>query len=133
MGSSLAGYTVEVSREYLPGALVLLQSSGYNQLVVELGSQWVASNPHDALIKDVAAAMALAHHDLALYVLEHDSSHVSEACRHLEAALVLLLRRSRRTREAGVAAQQLQQEVMQILEVGGAGGRQVAFHVHARD
>jgi hypothetical protein len=118
MGSSMAGYTVEVSTQYLPGALVLLQESGHNSRVIELGAQWLSDNAHsDGMSADVAAAMALAHHELATQALQQDSGFVSEPCQHLETAL-LLLRRARRTSHSDASmAAQLQQEVLQLLEV----------------
>lgn len=55
------GYSVDVSLDNLPAALVLLQESGDSQLVIDIGSEWLQSNGMDPLARDVAAAVALAH------------------------------------------------------------------------
>lgn len=109
---------VSVSEDHLPGALVLLQESGCNQLVLDLGAQWLAVNRQDVRRRDVMAAMALAHRALALQGLQQESSScMLEACRHLESALSLI-RQSIHGSEHAAAAADLQRDVMQLLKVG---------------
>lgn len=52
---------VDVSPQYLPAALVLLQESGDSELVIKLGTEWLHKNSNGQLACDVAAAVALAH------------------------------------------------------------------------
>lgn len=61
MATSSKGYAVDVSPEYLPAALVLLQESGDSEIVIELGTQWLQRNSQYPLACDIAAAVALAH------------------------------------------------------------------------
>jgi hypothetical protein len=121
---------VSVSEDHLPGALVLLQDSGAHQLVLDLGAKWLAVNSHDIRCRDTAAAMALAHHALALRGLQQEGGSVLEACRHLEAA-VRLSRESLRGTEQASAVADLQREALQLLKVGTHAGRNGLAHVQA--
>lgn len=109
------GYVASVSADHLPGALVLLQESGYSQLVLSLGAQWLAHNRQDVRGRDVTAAMALAHHTLAVQGLQQEAGCMLEACRHLESAL-LLIRQSLMGSEHAAATSDLQRGVMQLLK-----------------
>lgn len=113
---SANGYVVSVSLDHLPGALVLLQESGCNQLVLDLGAQWLKDNRQDVRRRDVTAAMALAYHSLAVQSLQQEGGCVLEGCRHLESALSLL-RQSIRSSEDAVAVADLQRDVLQLLKV----------------
>lgn len=108
---------VSVSEDHLPGALVLLQESGYSQLVLDLGTQWLTVNKQDVRRRDVTAAMAQAHHTLAVQGLQQEAWCMLESCRHLESAL-LLIRQSLRGSEHAAVASDLQRDVMQLLKVG---------------
>jgi hypothetical protein len=122
---SASGYVVRVDEDHLPGALVLLQESGANTLVLDLGTQWLAANKQqDARSRDVTAALALAHHALAVQGLQDEGGCMLEACRHLESAL-LLTRQSIRSSEHAAAAADLQRDVLQLLKVG-----EIATHVN---
>lgn len=117
---SSSGYVVSVSEDHLPGALVLLQESGCDQLVLDVGGQWLATNNRGEMLRrDVTAVMALAHHSLAVQALQQqqDSGSMLGACRHLESALVLIRQSIRSSEHAGAAAD-LQQDIMQLLKVG---------------
>jgi hypothetical protein len=85
------GYAVDVAPGNLPGALVLLQECGQSDVVIELGMQWLADATDASIMRDVAAATALAHCDKAGFALEKDSSIVAPAFDHLETALQLLV------------------------------------------
>jgi hypothetical protein len=111
-------HTVGVSRDNLPGALVLLQEAGESALVLDLGCEWLETHRRAggaaARAADVAAAVALALCDLAAADLEGAGGGVAGACERLEEALALL-------RAHGLAPQ-LQQQIGDTLEVGRAGG-----------
>jgi hypothetical protein len=113
---------VSVSEDHLPGALVLLQESGYSQLVLEVGTKWLAANSRDVRRRDVAAALALAHHALAVQGLQQEAGCMLEACRHLESAL-LLIRQSISGSEHAAAVSDLQRGIMQLLKVGQQSSR----------
>lgn len=106
-------HTVSVSRDNLPGALVLLQEAGESVLVMDLGCRWLeaheAAGGAAAQAADVAAAVALALCDLAAEALEADQGQVAPACERLEEALALLRRHC--------LAPQLQQQIADTLEV----------------
>lgn len=114
------GYEVEVSPANLPAALVLLQEAGDSAAVISLGSGWLAENAGDLLAPDVAAAVGLAHCDVAAAALQTDASAVSAPCAHLETALRVL--------RAHSMAPAMQQQIMQALEVGAA--RLAAHNAH---
>lgn len=121
------GYVASVSADHLPGALVLLQESGYSQLVLSLGAQWLTHNRQDVRRRDVTAAMALAHHTLAVQGLQQEAGCMLEACRHLESAL-LLIRQSLMGSEHAAATLDLQRDVMQLLKVGADSREQRQQH-----
>lgn len=110
-------HTLDVTRENLPGALVLLQEAGESALVLQLGSRWLDAHARAGgeagQAADVAAAVALALCDLAAAALEEESGQVQGACERLEEALGLLARHG--------LAQQLQQQIADTLEVGFGG------------
>jgi len=110
-------HTFDVSRDNLPGALVLLQEAGESQLVLHLGCEWLdahqATGGEASQAADVAASVALALCDLAAAALEGESGQVAGACERLEEALALLRRHG--------LAPQLQQQIGDTLEVGAEG------------
>ncbi|GBF87573.1 accumulation and replication of chloroplast-related protein [Raphidocelis subcapitata] len=105
-------HTVDVTRDNLPGALVLLQEAGESALVLALGCRWLESQERaggdPSRAADVAAAVALALCDLAAQALEEGSGQVLGACERLEEALALLRRHG--------LAPQLQQQIGDTLE-----------------
>jgi hypothetical protein len=112
-------HTLDVSRDNLPGALVLLQEAGESALVVELGRRWLedaraAGGAPPPAAADVAATAALALCDLAAAALEEEAGQVLGACERLEEALGLL--------QAHGLAPQLQQQIEDTLEVSARGG-----------
>jgi hypothetical protein len=117
------GYLFSVSEDHLPGALVLLQESGYSQLVLDLGTEWLVANRRNVRRRDVAAALALAHHALAVQGLQQEAGCMLEACRHLESAL-LLIRQSISGSEHAATVSDLQRGIMQLLKVGQQRSRE---------
>lgn len=92
------------------GALLLLQETGQSNLVIELGTDWLAAKAESLQSCDVAAATALAHCDKAGSALLADNSMVAPACQHLEIALDLL--------QTYDLAPDLQQQISDTMQVG---------------
>jgi len=88
-----AGFAVDVGPAEFAGALALLQESGAADAVIENGEAWMKGNGNSGYTehRDVAAAVALAHLDLAAAALEQSAdAEVAPAVVHLQSAGALL-------------------------------------------